>query len=137
MVSFRLYDSKEGKPLANALVSVYDGFDRSFGDPRQTDHTPYHLEDIKTSADGILKLDLARFTDPYNEILLKAGGLYKYLHRKENAIKVCHYKPEGVSLRVIAHYDYDLWRRLVTVSTIDGNQTSEPKEFDVIDVPMD
>ena len=138
IVSFRLYDAESRKPLSNMTITVYDGHDMNLPhDPRQIDNAPYRFGDFKTSPDGVLMLDLSKLRDPYGVILVEAGKLYKYIRHKGNRVKIVHYKRQGYSLRVVAHHNYDLRTKLMTITTIDSNLESQPKKFDVVDVPMD
>lgn len=145
-MSFRLTNQTTAEPLTNVVVSVYDGFDKTFRAFPRPVNEPYHFADITTSANGILSLDLSQFKE--DEVLIKAGKLYKYIPHKGNIVKVIHYIREGNSLRVSAHYDYDLKTKLVSVTRIPTNQQvkaftspesrlKKVESFLIIDVPMD
>jgi hypothetical protein len=142
LISLRLYDSETNMPLTNMEISIYDGFDRNLSpfagsDKNHPNDSPYHLEDSKTSTDGALFLDLAKFKDPYDAIRLKSNTHFKELHYRDNKISFARYQQEGFSQTVIAHYDYDLQKNLVVVKSIPDDVMSEPKSFKVIDIPMD
>jgi hypothetical protein len=138
IVSFRLCDSQSGKVLSDTIVSIYDGHDRNISsDPRSINNAPYHFADMKTSSDGILYIDLARLKDRFGEILLQSDSHYKYIHAKRNTITVLRYIQQGYSLRVVAHHNYNIEKGLVTTITFPNKKVSEPKKFEIIEVPMD
>jgi hypothetical protein len=136
--SFRLTNQATAKPLTNVVVSVYDGFNKDlppFAGPVRSDNEPYHFADIKTSTNGTLDLDLSRLKE--NTVFITAGELYKYIRHQGNLVTVIHYNREGNSLRVSAHYNYDLKTKLVTVIRFAEKQAEQVKVFSIIDVPMD
>ena len=136
--SFRLTNQATAKPLTNVVVSVYDGFDKKlppFGGPVRSDNKRYHFADITTSTNGTLDLDLSQLKE--DTVLITAGHLFKYIRHQGNIVTVIHYNREGNSLRVSAHYNYDLKTKLVTVIRFPEKRSQQVKEFSIIDVPMD
>jgi hypothetical protein len=136
--SFRLTNQATAIPLTNVVVSVYDGFDKKlppFGGPVGSDNKPYHFADITTSTNGTLDLDLNQLKE--DTVLITTGPLYKYIRHQGNLVTVIHYNREGNSLRVSAHYNYDLRTKLVTVIRFPQKRSEQGKEFSIIDVPMD
>jgi hypothetical protein len=119
-------------------VSVYDGFDKSlppFAGPVRSDNKPYHFADITTSTNGTLDLDLSQLKE--DTVLITAGPLYKYIRHRGDLLTVIHYDREGNSLRVSAHYNYDLRTKIFAVVHFPEGRTEQGKEFSMIDVPMD
>lgn len=146
--TFRLTHPGSRDPLANVTVSVYDGFDNtmpSFSGIPMANNKPFHFADITTSEDGTIQLDLGKFR--HRKILMTVEKLHKYVGHEGAKVKIMHYIPEGYSLRVTAHYDYDLETKLVSVTRIPRQECkpyTSPKSllekvepFLVIDVPMD
>ncbi len=138
VVVFRLTDPATAKPLANVVVSVFDGFDRSlapFAGPVRSNNAPYHFADIRIVSDGLLQLDLNQLKE--DTILIKSGDLYKYIRHQGHMVKVLHYDRHGNTLRVKAHYDHDLNSNVVTVTRFPSEISEPPQAFTHIDVPMD
>ena len=136
--TFRLTNQATGILLTNVVVSVYDGFDKSlppFAGPVGSDNRQYHLADITTSTNGTLELDLSQLKE--DTVLITAGPLYKYIRHQGNLVTVVHYDREGNSLRVSAHYNYDLRTRVVAVTRLPEDRSEQAKEFSIVDVPMD
>lgn len=139
-VFFRLTNAVTGKPLANVIVSVYDGFDRTefsfFSVPtRKANNEPYRVADVKTTSDGSISLNLRKFKE--DTILITCGELFKYIRHQGHLVTVIHYTREGNSLRVTAHYNYDLKTNLVTVIHFPDQNSDPPVAFSLIEVPMD
>jgi hypothetical protein len=136
--SFRLMNNTTGKLLVSTVVSVFDGFDKQlppFGGPVKSNNVPYYFADITTSINGTLDLNLSQFKE--QTVLITAGKLLKYIQHQGDIITVIHYNREGNSLRVKAHYNYNLKSKLLTVIRFPEKLTEQAKEFSIIDVPMD
>lgn len=146
--TFRITYPENHAPLTNVTVSVYDGFDNampSFSGIPMANNKPFHFADITTSKDGTFQLDLGKFK--HRKIFITVEQLRKYIGHEGHKVKIMHYIPEGYSLRVTAHYDYDLQTKLVSVTRISSEKCkpyTSPKSwlekvepFQVIDVPME